>query len=68
MKRRIKLFLEAFMNTIHKTLENLTFAGAIAIFIDNEFMAVKVIATSIFFILTVAVELLIVSYKEGGEK
>jgi hypothetical protein len=60
----------AILQTIRVTLENLTFAGSIAILLDGEMTLLKSFLTALFFILTVIVRIAILRKEErieGGE-
>ncbi|KAA0257538.1 hypothetical protein FHQ18_09350 [Deferribacter autotrophicus] len=48
-----KLYLKSLLLTAEDTLKNITFAGAIAIFIDRNYTVVKLIVTLLSFTLTV---------------
>ena len=66
----MKKTIHAILQTIQTTLENLTFAGAIAIFLDGKMTVFKSFLTTLFFILTVVVRVAILIKEdsmEGGE-
>lgn len=64
----MKHILIAFLETVRKTLENLTFAGAIAILLDGEFTFFKVGITFTLFLLTILVRVIILKKKKKVEK
>lgn len=62
--------IHAVLQTIQTTLENLTFAGAIAIFLDGKMTLLKSFLTALFFGLTVIVRLAILKKEDkikGGK-
>lgn len=66
MKKKIKVFLKAFIKTTKNTLENVVFAGTIAIFLDKEHTKSKIAITVIFFVLTVIIDVFILKDESGG--